>query len=123
MIIKMNDTRRQKKVASLIKEELSRQMLYIFRDSSECILTVSRVEMTKDLKTAHVYLSCYGKGDTSAFFQQVKEKSGYIRKIIASKIKLKYNPLLIFYLDNTTEIQEKIDKILEQIKKDEINSH
>ncbi|GAH66503.1 unnamed protein product, partial [marine sediment metagenome] len=56
----MNTTLRQKKVASLIKAELSRLLIEGIQDSTSGLITVTRVEMTPDLKTAHVYLSTFG---------------------------------------------------------------
>ena len=112
-------TRRQKKVASLIKEELSLLLVEEIQDSSSGLITITRVEMSPDLKTAHIYLSIFGGEQKETILELLDEKKGYLRKSIASKVKLKYNPLLIFSFDLSPDYEAKIDKLLENIRKDE----
>jgi ribosome-binding factor A len=112
-------TRRQKRVASLIKEELSRLLIEGFQDSSSGLITITRVEMSPDLKTAHIYLSIFGGEQKETILELLDKKKGYLRKSIASSVKLKYNPLLIFSFDQGLEYEAKIDKLLENIKKNE----
>jgi len=109
---------RQKRVASLIKEELSHLLIEEIQDFISGLITVTRVEMTPDLKTAHIYLSIFG-GEKESTLRLLERKKGYLRKIIASKVKLKYNPLLIFSLDPSSDYEARIDKILKIIKKNE----
>ncbi len=56
----MESSRRPKRVASLIKEALSRIMLREFQSEGSGLITVTRVEMTADLQSARVYLSVFG---------------------------------------------------------------
>jgi ribosome-binding factor A len=112
-------TRRQKRVASLIKEELSRLLIEGIQDSFSGLITITRVEMSPDLKTAHIYLSLFGSEQNEAILELLDEKKGYLRKSIASNVKLKYNPLLIFSFDPNPDYEAKIDKLIENIRKDE----
>jgi ribosome-binding factor A len=112
-------TRRQKRVASLIKEELSRLLVEEIQDSSSGLITITRVEMGPDLKTAHIYLSIFGGKQKETILELLDKEKGYLRKSIASKVKLKYNPLLIFSFDPNPDYEAKIDKLLENIRKDE----
>lgn len=106
-------------MASLLKEELSRLLIESFQDSSSGLITVTRVEMAADLKTARIYLSIYGGEKDETFLEVLERKKGYLRKAIASRVKLKYNPLLIFSLDPSADYQEKIETLLEDLKKNE----
>ena len=112
-------TRRQKRVASLIKEELSHLLIEEIQDSSSGLITITRVEVGTDLKTAHIYLSIFGGEQKETILELFDKKKGYLRKSIASKVKLKYNPLLIFSFDQNPDYEAKIDKLLENIRKDE----
>lgn len=115
----MNYNRRQKRVASLIKEKLSRLLIEGFQDSTSGLITVTRIEMSKDLKTAYVYLSIFGSTQKESTLEALDKKKGFLRKSIASQVKLKYNPLLIFSLDPASDYEAKIDKLIEDTKKDE----
>ncbi len=112
-------TRRQKRVASLIKEELSHLLIEGIQDSSSGLITITRVEMSPDLKTAHIYLSIFGAEQSETILELLDRKKGYLRKSIASKVKLKYNPLLIFSFDQSPDYEAKIDRLIENIRKDE----
>jgi len=112
-------SRRQKRVGSLIKEELSRLLIEGFQDSLSGIITITQIEMSKDLKTAYVYISFYGQKKKEEILELLEKKKGYLRKSIASKIKLKYNPMLIFSIDRTFEYEERIEKLMKIVKKNE----
>ncbi len=118
----VNDSRRQKRISSLIKEELSRLFIEFFQTSSSGLITITRVEMSKDLKTAYVFLSLYGCKEKEKVMELLEKRKGMLRKSIATKIKLKYNPLLIFSFDQTNAYQERINKIIEAIRKNERES-
>ncbi|MFC2157207.1 30S ribosome-binding factor RbfA [Acidobacteriota bacterium] len=115
----MNESLRQKKVASLIKEELSRLLIVLYRDVSPGLITITRVDMSKDLRTAQVYLSFYKSGNNDEIISQLDKQKGQLRKAVASKIKLKYNPMLIFSEDPLTAHEDRINELLKQIRDNE----
>ncbi len=115
----MTESRRQKKVASLIKEALSHLLIDSFQDSISGLITVSKVMMTPDLMTAHVYLSYFSQELNQSILEKLENRKSYIRRSIASNTNLKYNPMLIFSIDPSREYEEGIDKILERLKKNE----
>lgn len=113
----MNESRRQKKVARLIKEVLGQLLIEFIQDSRSGLITITRVEMSKDLKKAFVYVSGTSPGNNIT--DALNEKKGYLRKSIATKTNLKYNPMLIFSYDPILSHEERIDKILNGLLKDE----
>jgi ribosome-binding factor A len=115
----MEESRRQKRVSHLIKEELSRLVIEAFQDSSSGLITITRVSMSKDLKIAHVYLSVLGQSPKQEILDLLNERKGYLRKAVASKTKLKYNPMLIFSLDDSFEYEDRIQEIMKTLKKNE----
>ena len=118
----MEESRRQKRVSHLIKEELSRLVIESFQDSASCLITITRVSMSKDLKIAHVYLSVLGRAPKQEILDLLNERKGYLRKAVASKTKLKYNPMLIFSLDDSVEYEDRIQEIMKTLKKNEKRS-
>jgi len=109
--------RRQKRVASAIQEAMSRLLIQEFRDASYGLITVTGVEMTPDLREARVFLSLYGTADREAVWSLLEKRKGYLRKALASLVKLKYNPSLIFSLDRTADLEERLDRLLGMAKK------
>lgn len=108
---------RTRRVAELVQAELSRLLIAEFQDASSGFLTVTRVEMTPDLLSARVYLSIFGTPNPRDLLDRIDRSKGYIRRTLASRVKLKYNPELIFALDPGPEHQERIDRLIEETKK------
>lgn len=120
----MKESLRQKKVASLVKETISPLLQSIRSDSDSNLISITRVNMTKDLHTAYIHISVYGTEDKDAILADINEKKGWLRKSVASRVKLKYNPKLIFSLDTTADLEERIEELLEDVrKKDKRSDH
>lgn len=107
---------RTRRVAELIRGELSRLLLAEFQEPGAGLLTVTRVEMTPDLMTARVFLSVFG-GDPAARLERIERHKGALRRALASRVKLKYNPELFFALDPGLDHQDRIDQLIEETRK------
>ena len=108
---------RTRRVAELIQAELSCLLIAEFQDADSGLLTVTRVEMTPDLLTARVFISVFGPGDPAELLGRLEKGKGYIRRTLASRIELKYNPQLFFTLDPGPGHQERIDRLIEETKR------
>lgn len=113
---KANESIRQKRVAALLKEELAKMLMSFFEDQKENFITITQVLVSKDLKTAEIYLSIFQHQKEEEILKRLNNTSGLFRKSIASRVQLKYNPMLIFRLDPVFSGKEKVDKIIEQLK-------
>jgi ribosome-binding factor A len=117
----MNESRRQKKVSSLLKGVLSRHLLEDIQDTSTGLISITEIHMTKDLRTAHVYLSMFQTEHKDQVLEMINKKAGYFRKVIASKTKLKYNPKLIFLHDPKIAYENTLDQLIDKIKNEQQN--
>ncbi len=113
-----DESRRQKKIGSLLLEALSPILIQELLGITTVLVTVTRVDVPADLKTAHVFLSVFGPGDPAPIFAHLERRTGFIRKRLASTVKLKYNPMLFFSLDPTADMSERIDRLLRTTKTD-----
>ena len=115
---------RTEKVAEEIKHKLNTAMS---KDLSEIngigLVTISKVVMSPDLKLAKVYLSFLGnKEPVEKCLERINNRKRHIRYILAKHIILKYIPDLVFYYDDTIEYADKIQRLLNEINKDEDKS-
>lgn len=108
---------RPRRVAEVVQAELSRILIGEFQDGASGLLTVTRVEMTPDLRTARVFLSVFGPGDPVEVLGRIERSRGRIRRALASRVKLKYNPELVFTLDPGPGHQDRIDRLIEETKR------
>lgn len=106
-----------------ISEEVKKELSYIIKNELKDprlsdIITVTEVTVTKDLRYAKVYISVLGNDEQKkSSMSALKSASGFIRREIGNRIKLRYTPEFIFELDNSIEHGIHISKILDSIKK------
>jgi ribosome-binding factor A len=105
------ESRRQKRVARLIQEALGPLLLRELEPGAAVLVTVTHVDVPADLRTARVHLSVFG-GEPGAVLRRLEERSGAVRRHLASVVELKYNPELFFSLDPSAEMDEKIERLL-----------
>lgn len=80
--------------------------------------TVTKVEVTRDLSFAKIYISVLGdQKDKSETLEGLNSAKGYIRKEIGSKIDLRHAPQPVFYLDESIEQAINMSKLIEEVKK------
>jgi ribosome-binding factor A len=105
---------RQQKVGSLIQRELSTILTRNFQELFEkCLVTITVVRMTSDLSIARVYLSILGKNKDKVVDNMIN-KSSEIRFNLGKNIRneMRKIPELQFYLDDSLDYAENIDKLL-----------
>ena len=91
-----------------------------YRDPAYGLLTVTEVHMTPDLRIAKIYISIMAtplvKERTMLMLEQRKPE---VRSFIGSRLRLKFTPAVQFYIDETLDRVEKIERIIKEIHKDD----
>jgi ribosome-binding factor A len=119
---------RTEKVASVIKKTLAVPINELGREIAKgAMISITHIVMTKDLSIAKVYLSIFGgKQSPLEVVHSLEDNAGTLRSEVASKVHLKSVPELRFFLDDTLDqmeqIQKLIDKTNSQPKKEKYNS-
>jgi len=110
-------TQRTRKVAQLLKEEICRIIREEIEDPRIDFVTVTRVEVSKDLKHAVVLISVFGdEKKQSDSIKAINQAKGFVKKIIGDVLLLRFVPDIIFKLDKSTEYSVYIDKKIDQIR-------
>jgi ribosome-binding factor A len=105
------------KVSEAVRQEVSLILQNKLKDPRLGFATITRVEMTADLRQAKVFFSVLGKDEDYKKTQQALESaSGYIRKLVAERLNLRFAPEIIFRDDRSSEYSVRIQEILEEIK-------
>lgn len=111
---------RAEKVQEFIKQELSTIILTELKDPRVGFITVTRVEVTGDLRSAKVYISLMGSDEEKAVTWQALQRAvGYLRSEIGKRIRLRFTPELTLHLDETLEYSARIQELLTKIKAEE----
>jgi len=117
----MTEGKRVKRLNSLLKEVLSEVITKDVKDPRMApLVTVTQVEISKDLHNAKVHVSIIGddkqRRDT---LEALESAAGYIGRNASKKVVMRFFPTLTFKLDTTVDEQMKIDALIEKIHHEE----
>ena len=109
---------RQEKLVGELKREISSIILKEVKDPRLGFVTITRVEITQDLRYAKIFFSVLGEDkDYKRTREALDSALGFIRRLIAQRIKLRFVPEIIFKEDRSSEYSIKIQKMLDEIKR------
>lgn len=115
------ESKRQQRFAGVIQADLAD----IFQRESQnwapgAFITVTKVRVTSDLSIARAFLSFINANTANEDLQKIKNKSSEIRYKLGLKIKneARIVPHVEFFLDDTSQYVEHMDKLFDQISKE-----
>jgi ribosome-binding factor A len=110
---------RAKRVADRIHEELAEMVLRELSDPRLAGITVTSVEVDRELAYATIYVSSFlSDSDQEEVLDGLESAKGFIRRRLARQIQLRSFPQLRFRWDDSQIQAERIDDLLNQIQKD-----
>ncbi len=114
---------RPERVQEALRQEISKVVLEEIKDPRIGFLTITKVEISKDLRYAKVYFSVLGGAKEKALASKgLNSAKGYIKGVVADRIKLRLVPELSFRIDESIEHTEEIYNMFKKIKKKESTS-
>jgi len=116
------ESKRQQKFAGVIQEDLAA----IFQREGmnflpNTLITITKVRTTPDLAIARVFLSFFNATSNEQALQIIKLHAAEIRYKLGNRIKdqVRVIPQLEFFVDDTSDYVNRMDKIFDKIHKDE----
>ena len=110
---------RPQRIQEAIRREISLIIQKEIRDPRLGFTTITKVEVSKDLKNATIYYSVFGsEKEAKNTHHALTSAEGYIKKLIGDRVKMKFVPDIRFKIDKSLEHTRKIYDILDQIKKE-----
>lgn len=109
-------SQRQIRFGEVIRGIISEVLLKDFvlnRENDLGIITVSFVKMSKDLRTASIYIMPLGGENKNQIIDLLNENKFFFQKAISvAKLKSKFTPKINFFLDDSFEEAERIERLL-----------
>ncbi len=109
------ETQRQKKIGGLIQQDLADILQRAATEGTPgTLISVSKVSVTVDLSIAKVYVSIFPTDKAPKILEEIKTSTPAIRHELAQRTKhqLRRTPELLFFLDDSLDYIENIDKSL-----------
>ena len=116
------ESKRQQKFAGVIQQDLAA----IFQREGmnylpNTLITITKVRVTPDLAIARIFLSFFNNTNSQLALQTIKSHGNEIRYKLGARIKdqVRVIPQLEFFIDDTSEYVERMDKIFDKISKED----
>ncbi|WP_164109083.1 MULTISPECIES: 30S ribosome-binding factor RbfA [Sphingobacterium] len=115
------ESKRQQRFAGVIQQDLAELFLRDGKNwAPDAFITVTKVRVTPDLAIARVYLSFLNVNTAKADIASIKAKTSEIRYKLGARIKnqARIVPDLEFFLDDTNEYVDHMDRLFDEISKE-----
>jgi ribosome-binding factor A len=114
---------RASRVSDLVKREVADLLMRRVKDPRVKAITVTGVDVSKDLRYAKVYFSLIGDEKDIRLAQAgLDSAKGFIKREIGLRLELKHVPDIVFKHDPSLEEGSRMEKLLQKIKEDEFSS-
>ena len=108
---------RQKRVADRIQAEISELLLLEMKDPRLALVTVTRVNIDRELEHASVFVSTIGDEARQTEVMHVLEgATGFVRREIGRRVQLRHTPQIVFHWDPGPEKVEQVGRLLDELK-------
>jgi len=108
---------RLQRIADRIRQEISDMLIREISDPRLKLISITDVNVDKELAFADVYVSALeGHTRSAEILAGLESASGFLRRSLASRIELRVFPRLRFHWDPTPENADHIEKVLADLR-------
>jgi len=113
--------KRTDRLNSLLREVIAEVIMReVSNPKVNTLITVKKVDISKDLHNAKVYISLIGSdSEKQQTLKAIRSAAGFISMHASKKVVMRYFPKLTFHLDDTLEDELRIHNLLEKIHDEE----
>ncbi len=106
---------RSERVADAVQRELAVLIRDEVRDPRVGMLSITDVEISRDLAYGKIYVSFVGERDDEikGAMAALNGASGYLRRLLAAQIKLRITPTLTFFYDDTGRRGQQLSALID----------
>lgn len=109
-------SRRAERLAGEIRDEVARMIASDLKDPRLGFVTVTRVDLTADLRYARVYVGVLGEEGEGGTMGVLQRASGFVRREIGRRLRVRFAPEIDFRYDRGLEATDRIARLLAEEK-------
>jgi len=110
---RIRSQRVSEEIRMVVAEILQRDL----KDPRLGMVTCTRVELTRDLRHAKVYVGVLGDEDVrKRSMAALSQATGYVRRLVSSRLALRLSPELVFLFDPSVEYQIRLESLIDETK-------
>ncbi|MDG3005109.1 30S ribosome-binding factor RbfA [Paludisphaera mucosa] len=106
---------RSLRIAEAIREVVASAVLFEVADPRIQGVTVLRVEVGQDLRTATVFVTVMGSdGEQATAMKGLRSACGFIQSRVAARLQIRYTPILTFKFDDSVKKSVEIGRLIDE---------
>jgi len=107
------------KLVELVKRRVTQVVLYKMKDPRLGFITITKVDLARDLKTCKVFYTVLGApgGETKTQFA-LKDAAGFIQREVGKALRTRTRPSIEFVVDPTAEKVQRVHEILDSLRQE-----
>ena len=110
-------TRRAERLADLIRQELAVMLEREVKDPRIGFVTVTRVDLSPDLRTARVFASILGDDQKKQQgMEGLAAAKNFLRFQLGQRLRLRHTPAIEFIEDRSQEFDERLEELIRRAK-------
>lgn len=110
---------RSERVADQIQREVAEIIAQELNDPRIGRVTVSGSSLSKDLSNATLYITMPADGDVKRALEGLNRATGFVRRRLGQRVRMRYVPRLRFAHDATLERATRVGELLDEAKRPE----
>jgi ribosome-binding factor A len=115
---------RPERLSEAIKKEVSELLTEELKDPRIGFVSITSVEVSKDLRYASVFVSVFGEPDKrKASLEALQKAQGFIRGELAKRIRLRYTPEINFKLDESIERGSRLITLMNEVRDKDVGQY
>ena len=105
--------KRSERVAGQLRRELAQVIQKEVRDPAVGFISVSDVEVTRDLAHAKVFVTVFESEKAAETLEALQRKAPFLRHRLSQEMRLRSVPELHFHHDSSVETGQRMDNLIE----------
>lgn len=106
------DFKRSERVAGQIRRDLARLIQQEIKDPEVGFVSLSDVEVSRDLSHAKVYITVFDPEKAAESIKALRRASAFLRRRLGQELRLRHVPELHFLHDDSVETGSHIDELI-----------
>lgn len=109
---------RMKRVNEACREALGEIVQKEMKDPRVSFVTITKVEVSPDLRVAHVWMSVMGSQEESENAMRALERArGFMRRELGRRVRLRFTPELFLHRDLGAETSQRVQGVLHELER------
>lgn len=109
---------RPERLAEEIREQVARILAEEVKDPRVGFVTVTRVELARDLRHARVFVGLRPGDDAARTMRALAQAAPFVRRQLGQRVRMRFTPEVVFNHDRGLDHADRVAQLLEESRRE-----